>query len=437
MPAAWLPGVNASGQMGFSAAFGSWDEEAARYESYGVYRRTPTTTELLAFTGDPLPDGSGRTFDRVSFVAIESSGDVIFLGESCDGSPLNSLECFYGIYRATGSSLVTLVHSGQSVPDSATDTVGTIFFRAVAAADGHIAFVTTRKPSGLAVVYKWSAGALTPIASEGQPAPETGRTFTEFRDIVVNSSGTAAFIGQIGASYSESGAFASEHGVLRTLAYTGSPAASGGSFDLFRTLAMDEAGSVAFESWTTIYAGIYVDSGGSLRTVGINGQAIVGTGAVLDLAASPSIHDGRVAFYGNTISWPAQGPPPEQTTAVFAEVDGTIVRVAFQGQPTPDGVPGIFLDIGGARFTANGEILFVAAYGDAGDTPWSGSASGLFRARFAPEVPALGAPAQLLAAALLALSGARAVRRASGRSARSAPRRARAACEGAGRREGA
>ena len=60
-----------------------------------------------------------------------------------------------------------------------------------------------------------------------------------------------------------------------------------------------------------------------------------------------------------------------------------------------------------------------------------------FRARFAPGVPALCAPAQLLAAALIAFSGALSARRASCRSATSAPRRARAECEGAGLSEGA
>jgi hypothetical protein len=425
--------VNASGQIGFDAAFGSPDEEG-NYASYGVYRRTGTTTELLALTGDPLPDGSGRSFDRVSFVDIEASGDVIFLGESCEGVPLGSPSCHYGVYRATGSGLTTIVQSGQSVPDSATDTVGTISPYVISATAGRIAFATWRKPSHVNALYLWSAGALTPIATAGELAPGMGRTFSGFGLLDVNSAGTVAFLGYFEPGSEDHGAFVSANGALRTLAYTGSPEPGGGSFYHFYFVSVDEADNVAFETWAESQQGlccdavIFVDSAGSLRTVARSGQTIPGMQVPFFNVRRPSIHEGRVAFHG---WW--DNPQGSNWYGSFAEVDGTLVRVVYDGQPSPKGLPGNIVASGLPRFTPSGEILFVARYG----VNTNDAAKDLFRARFAPGVPALGAPAWALAALLLALSGARAVRRASGRSARSAPRRALAACAGAGRRASA
>jgi hypothetical protein len=418
--------VNDSGQVGFGVGFESLGD--GEYERYGVYRRAGTTIELMAFSGDPLPDGSGRTLDRVDLIAIETSGDVIVLGRSCGGLSPGSPDCTYGIYRATGSGLSTIVQSGQSLPDSATDTLGSIYD--VDAADGQIAFATTRKPSQLEAVYRWSAGALTRIALEAAPA----WAGINFGWVQVNSSGTVSFIEYFDV-YNNLGVFVSENGVLRTVASTGAPAPNGGTFDYVFAIDMDEAGNVALETWLLLPNGlccdsvILADSGGSMRTVVDGGQTAPGTQVPFGLPRRPAIHDGRVAFWA---TFHPNGGADQIVTATYAEVDGGIARVVLDGQPAPEGLPGR-LGWGSPRYAANGDVLFFAFYGYAVD-PSFDSPIGLFRARFAPEVPALGAPAQLLVAALLAFSGARAARRASGRSARSAPSRARAGCGGAGRR---
>jgi hypothetical protein len=396
--------LNDSGQVGFGVGFESPPEDDGEYERYGVYRRTGTTIELMAFSGDPLPDGSGRTLDRVDLIAIETSGDVIVRGKSCDGTA-----CVEGIYRATGNGLATIVQSGQSLPDNATDSLGSIYD--VDAADGQIAFATTRKPSQLEAVYRWSAGALTRIALEAAPA-WAGINFGWIR---VNSSGTVSFI-EYFDSHENLGVFVSENGVLRTVASTGAPAPGGGTFDSVYGIDMDEAGNLALETWLRVPSGlccdavILADSGGSLRTVVSGDQTAPGTQVPFGLPRRPAIHDGRVAF---SATFHPNGGPEQIVSATFAEVEGGIARVVLEGQPAPEGLPGR-IGSGSPRFAANGDVLFFAFYGYV-NGPSFDSSIGLFRARFAPEVPALGAPAWALAAALLALSGARAARRASGR----------------------
>ena len=394
-PQSWMLGygVNADGQVGFGVGFDApvGEEPLDNYASYGVYRHTGTTTELLAFSGDAVPHGSGRTFDRVYFVAIEASGDVIVYGRSCD-----EIDCLEGLYRATGSGLSTIVQSGQSLPDSATDTLGQIY--SVAVAEGPIAFVTTREPSQLRAVYLWSAGALTRVALEGEPVPGTARTFGHFGSARVNSSGTVAFLGYFDpVSYSDSGAFVSEDGLLRALASTGAPVPGSGTYRVIRSVGgVDEVGNIVFEALLDGGFGIFVDSGGSLRTAVRTGQTIVpGTQVPFSFVQRPAIHDGRVSFYGYY-----DNPQGANLYGIFAEVDdGTLARVVYEGQQTPQSLSGDFLNVGTPAFTPTGEILFFASFG----AGYPDTSSGLFRARFAPGVPALGAPAlALLAAALVA-----------------------------------
>jgi hypothetical protein len=172
-----------------------------------------------------------------------------------------------------------------------------------------------------------------------------------------------------------------------------------GSGQLF---ALNELGSVAFDAILIGGAeGIFVDSGGSLRTVARSGQPIPGTPHAFENMYGPTIDEGgAVAFY-------AYGDGLDYPRGIYAEAGGQIVRVVLDGAPAPVGVSGTLEMVSHPTLGAGGDLLFSASFSDV-----SPQQRGIFRARRAPQVPALGAPATaLLAAALLASAGCLGVRR--------------------------
>ena len=385
---------NAAGQLGFGAIL------APGPPTDGVFRRTGETIETIALPGDEAPGTGGRTFGAVYFAGIDASGDVFLLGNGCDEVPTGGWVCFEGLYRATPGGLAPIALDGQAAPGTGGRTFANPFSPIASSPSGHVAFGASLRGVGTSPIgglFLAGSGTLAPLALEGDPAPGTGQAFAAFplHPLGVNSAGEVVFTAIFQWNPLRKGVFLRSDGALRVVALPGWAAPGGGTFtNVGQSQALDEDAKVAFDASIDgqAGAGVFVDSAGVLRTVARSGQPIPGTDAVFEKVQDPVIHAGAVAFN-------AYGDDPADPSGIFREVDGTLVSVALDGMQAPLGVGGTLHGVWGPTFTPSGDILFVAAFGE------PASPYGVFRARLAPQVPALGVPGHAVAAALLCASG--------------------------------
>ena len=123
-------------------------------------------------------------------------------------------------------------------------------------------------------IFQLNDGVLSPIALQGQIAPETaGLAFVSFGDPQINDAGDIAFIAVLTGGIRFEAIFLRTGQTLRKLVDTNTPppGAPGQTFQLFRNLQINQLSDVAFQadvgSGGPLLGGIFLSSNGSLRSV--------------------------------------------------------------------------------------------------------------------------------------------------------------------------
>jgi uncharacterized membrane protein len=191
------------------------------------------------------------------------------------------------IFTGSGGALTTIATSGDPAPSGGTFTT----FRPPAVDSGTVAFQGFyTNGSGIST---GSGGALTTIAKSGDPAPPGGM-FMDFGTAAIDG-GTVAFVGDYTGGGGR-GIFTGSGGVLTTIAKSGDPAPPGGTFTSFDHSAVD-SGTVAFRGDYNAGVGIFMGSGGALTTIAKSGDPAPPGGTFSGLT-SAEIDGGTVAFLG-------------------------------------------------------------------------------------------------------------------------------------------
>ena len=185
------------------------------------------TIETIVLTGDVAPGTGGSTYSRLDAPAINETGDVVFRGY-LDGDITD-----YGFWTRHAGNLALVARIGDESPNSGGRTFSTMIIDPNINELGEVIFWggdTIGGLDGKRVVWAGSAGALTEVVRQGDPAPgSNGRTFSIVTFPRLNDLGNAAFRGLL--NFGE-GIWRESNGVLELVALEGdsAPQAGGGTF---------------------------------------------------------------------------------------------------------------------------------------------------------------------------------------------------------------
>ena len=236
------------------------------------------TIETIALTGEIAPGTGGSTYSRLDAPAINAAGDVVFRGH-LDGEITD-----FGFWTRQAGNLALVARTGDESPDSGGRTFKLLSIKPNLNVSGEVIFWGTDTLGGLdtrGVVWAGSAGAVTEIMRQGDPAPgATGRTFRGASFPRLNDLGDAAFRGllETGSSTIDEGIWRESNGILEIVARKGdlAPQAGGATFDRFITPDFNTVGQVAFRSvldpnFTEV--GLWVGEPNNLELIALTGPA--------------------------------------------------------------------------------------------------------------------------------------------------------------------
>jgi hypothetical protein len=289
---------------------------------------TPGPTGLLTSFGFPAISGA-----QVSFFAGYSGGNVAS-----------------GVFVVGGGPLTTIVKRGDLAPGSSSS-FHTFGFDATIS-DGIVAFwgdYTTPGSRALGF-YTGNGGLVSPVIEEGDPAP--GGTFTRlaFSQTPAIDGDALAFRGE--TSGNSTGIFRSTAGVLTTIAKQGDPAPGGGTFrtgPLWCSEPSLSGDNVAFQGLfgPGAQSGVFVGNGGPLTTIAKTGDAApLGT---FTSFVVPVISGDNVAF---------RGVYGDSGQGIFVGSGGPLTTIAKTGDDAPSGVFESF----GTLAVSGDEVAFTANY---------------------------------------------------------------------------
>ena len=200
--------------------------------------------------------------------------------------------------------------------------------------------------------------AMEAVVLTGQPAPDGG-AFTEFSDPSLNNHGDLAFGGLTTSPKFHVALYLRAGGTLRTLVTAGRAAPTGGTFQIFNDVLLNDRQTVVFLGRTSdrvAHQGLYFVRAASITPIVATGQPAPSGGAFTDFA-NPTLntHD-VVAFVGRMT-----GPARE---GIFTSVEGSITPVVLSGQQAPTGGTFQFFLDGTPALNDPGQIAFTAATTD-------------------------------------------------------------------------
>ena len=292
--------------------------------------------DLLVQTGDAAPGGNG-TFDTLGGGPVLNNSGLAafdaFIGGATAGTE-------FGLFRAGGGAVATIVRVGDAAPGGGTFLDLLISNQDPAINDrnfnnaGQAAFFALTD-TGTGVFL---GGGATPeaIARDGEAAPGGG-TFDFFSSQAINAGGRVAFQGVTDAG---AGLYAGGGGgPLTALVAPGAAAPDGnGTFSFFSVAGLNDAGQVGFAGFLDGTAGgfdddtgVFVAGSGGVVQVARGGQAAPG-GGTYSFFGEPTVvlnGAGRVGF--NTFDGAFVGDGVAPTVAVARNGDTTAAGDEFSG----------------------------------------------------------------------------------------------------------
>ena len=300
---------------------------AGAYSATAANGAAPAIRNLAMHVGEPI--GADGVVDFLWGFAMNHPEQVAASIVSSDAGGTLLLNNSSAVKVLVDSSPGTPIDPSGGIPTPVINNLGEIAFNA---------FDPNSFTSG---IFLNSGGQNRLLVSASAPAPGGG-TFGNFSSLALNSLDQLAFIAQ--PSSSAAGVFLSSNGAVTPLATDGTPAPGGGNFQLFFGFphfgpVIDDGGDVAFASFLTGTPGGFFGSGGIFlfkngalsRIVGPNDPSP--DGGVFLCADSPSINSsGDVTFFAETSAF---------GFGAFVYSGGKITQVAVAG----DSVDGVALGL--------------------------------------------------------------------------------------------
>jgi len=367
----------------------------------GTAAKAQVTTQVLALTGDPAPDGNGTfsDFSEVGAAVLNNAGQVAFSGflTGTTGGVSDSR----GVFLSEQSGLLTqIARAGIPAPDGngtfssfrdtsvAINVAGQVVFHSTLTG-------TTGGTDDWAGIFRGDPGAPGPLqtARAGDTAPDGNGTMLAFAHFPsLNNSGQvvfhSVFTGTTGGIRDDRGIYVGDGtNSLARIVRAGDATPNGdGSFDFFDSnfLTLNDAGQVAFRG--TLFgasggtdggfSGIFLGDGtsGPVRIVRTGQTAPDGNGIFSGVGFHALNNAGQISFLG-TITDTSGGNNDGQ--GIFLDNGASSpVPIVRAGDPAPDG-NGSFTEFKFSTLNDTGQIAFV---GDlTGTSGGDSDDSGLFR----------------------------------------------------------
>jgi hypothetical protein len=308
----------------------------------------------VAGPGDLSPGRAKFTFPFTGG-GMNKAGMVLFEDVTFPGG--------FGLFTGNEDSEVQVVaNTNERLPDG-----GSLFnfYQNLAINDaGQVVFNTGGFASSSDLLLE-SRGTLTQIArgsiSNGDPAPDGG-TFFNFGRASINNLGQVAFAGSTIGGVGQ-GLYRYDLGQVGVLLDDASATPPGITLGTFSSPSLNDLGDVAFfnQPFPQPNAILFL-SGGSLALITQDGSPAPGGGNFSMRFPDPSfgpslnVHD-QIVFSANLSTG---------GEAVFLYSQGSLLRIAGPGDPTPDGAT--FASANFASINATGEIVFAGTTnsGDSG-----------------------------------------------------------------------
>jgi len=314
--------LNDAGQMAFHA-FASMGE--------GIFLSSPGAITVLALEGRPAPGGG--SFSGLSSPAINASGQVVF-------STLS-----FGIYLAVDGTVIRVARIGDPAPDGHGASFVSFQFPASISDAGEVSFGAYATPPGRGGIYRFSAGLLSLVIADGDPAPE-GDAFLSVVSSSVNASGQIAFLGRV-SEVPGLGVFLLSKGGLTRVMSPLQPSPEGDLFTGARYPAVNNTGQVAFTATLANHlGGIYLYSEGAIARMVGQGDPIDRKPRISYVTSVTLGTAGRVFF--SAVTFPGGD-------GLFDEARNPIAR---PGDPAPEG--GVFTRVSLTGGNDRGQLVFVA-----------------------------------------------------------------------------
>ncbi len=367
------------------------------------------TTEIVAATGDPLPDGSG-TFTQFEGIwsypfafyrgpTINDLGQVAFMAltDSPDGGGVE-------VYRGDNGSLTQITYPGLATPDgngTFPDTAGYMSCNTLINNQNQVLFSailsdTANEPSDATGIFLSDGTDMIQIARAGQVLPG-GDTLDHTyvytaSNAALNDAGQVAFYTHtIGESTNlTTGLYLSDGSTITTIMEMGDTVPGGnGTFMPFKpnfigpTPVMNNQGQFVFSTWLENTAGgeaddsgIFYWDGSVLTEVVQEGDAAPdGNGLFGEISiACAKINDTGSFAFNADLTGTIGGEDYER--AIFLSDGSNISTIVRDGDNAPDG-NSVFAHIYLRDMSSTGQITFSARLADANGTEAIGD--GIYR----------------------------------------------------------
>lgn len=238
--------------------------------------------------GDPAPDGG--TFFNFGQASINNLGQVAFAGSTIGGPG-------QGLYLYSGGQLTVLLDDFTSTPPNIS--LGTFSLPSLND-NGDVVFFDQPFPQPNAFIF-FSAGSLTLLAQDGDPAPSGGNFSLPFPDPSfgpsLNAQGQIVFSADL--STGGEAAYLYSQGALTRIVGPGDATPDGSSFLSASNATINAGGQITFQGMTSSGDfGVYLYSSGTITTVAHAGTVIGGHNTLV-AAFLPSINaSGQISFTG-------------------------------------------------------------------------------------------------------------------------------------------
>lgn len=217
----------------------------------GIFRNDGTHTEAIALDSTASP--TGGTFLFFGSPVIDDRGEVAFFAGTTGGS------ADFGIYRGDGVTTTTIFAANQAAPGGGTFVD---FGEPVTNKNGQVlALASLDNGAGPIGLFRGDGMESTAIALSGHAAPKggtyaTGGAFQFFGPLTLNDRGQAAFEVFLTGGGSRSGIFRGDGVTTTTIALEGTAAAgTTGTFNSFGDMRMGKDGRVVFIGTLTLGVG--------------------------------------------------------------------------------------------------------------------------------------------------------------------------------------
>jgi hypothetical protein len=314
----------------------------------------------LVLKGDAAP-GTGTTFSAFTLPVSVSDAGFAFVADLAGfgGSSQDA------IFADAGSGLTLIAKVGDPAPVPGGATFTYFWTPSLNAAGEAVFHAGYSNGSYLQGLFRWSAGTITPVLLQGDPAPGAGLTFDQFTSYPSqNAPGDVAFVAQVldETGSSATGIFLWSEGSTSALVweYTDVPGLGGVQYNSLSEPVLNDAGQVAFVSSLSgpDSYGIFRITAGTTDTLWLQLDPLPGTGGGI---APSNIHVGRIGLNASgDVAFRTIVNGGSVGEGVFRISGGGVAPVALLGEAAP-GTGGTYSYLyPGPVIDALGHVTFVA-----------------------------------------------------------------------------